>query len=387
MAEEKAMSPEEYYKKVAKDDKDSIVELDKKSFDFIPTGSWVLNYLIGDGTNQGKPGGLPRGHYVEVFGDESSGKTTLALSACKQVQLAGGLPVFVDYERSFHETYARNMGINLDKNSFILIEPKNLEHGAKMMADTLLMKPWLIVVDSVSAMVPKAYFDGAVDDAGKIGEQARQISRILPFFLTHIRRANTCILFTNQLRSIIKKSQYIPGPDEETSGGRALKYYSHVRIKLRKVNVEKISAKNLVTGKTDKDPVNLVVKASVVKNKVDRPFLSGPLYIRFGEGFDNIMSMIELGINTNVINKKGAFYSFTHNNEDIFKVRGKEELRNLLTNNDKTYNLLIQSLTFKEDKQARKEAVKEDQGDKKENLSNELEEMLEGPKDEKNDKS
>lgn len=380
------MSPEEYYKKITKEDKDSIIELNEKSFDFIPTGSWVLNYLIGDGTNQGKPGGLPRAHYVEVFGDESSGKTTMALSACKQVQLAGGLPVFVDYERSFHETYARNLGLNLDKNSFILIEPKNLEHGAKMMADTLLMKPWLIVVDSVSAMVPKAYFEGSVDEAGKIGEQARQLSRILPFFLPHIKKSNTCVLFTNQLRSVIKRNNYQHGPDEETSGGKALKYYSHVRIRFRKSTVDKINARNIVTGKTDKDPVNLVVKASIVKNKVDRPFLSGPIYIRFGEGFDNIMSMIELGINTNVIKKRGTYYVFTHNKEDVFNVQGKEQLRNLLTNNDSIYNLLTSSLTFKEDKQARQEAMEEEKVGEKETLSDELEEMLEGPKEDEDKK-
>ena len=164
------------------------------------------------------------------------------------------------------------------------------------------------------------------------------------------------MLFTNQLRSVIKTSQYQPGPNETTSGGKALKYYTHVRIHLKKQKIEEVSSKNMVTGKNEKEPINQIIKAIIKKNKVDRPYLSGPVYIRFGEGFDNIMSMIELAVNTNVIKKKGAFFKFDLNGETLFNVQGKEKLRDLLTNNSDIYQKLTQNLTFNEDKEARQEA-------------------------------
>jgi len=347
---EKIMTPEEYYKKVSKEDKDAILDMNKrKKLEFIPTGSWVINSLIGDGTLTGKPGGLPRGHIVEVFGDESSGKTTFALSACRQVQEMGGLPIYLDFEQTFHPIYAEKVGLNLDSKKFMVIQPKHFQHGARIIHDTLAMKPHLIVCDSVSAMLPKQFLEGEIDEGQRIGLQAQLMSGMLSYISKFLNDANVCLLFTNQMRKVIKKSKFETGPDEESSGGWALKFYSSVRLKLRKSTVEKVDVKSKVTGKKGQEPINVMVKATVVKNKIDKPYYSAPVYIRFGEGFDNILSVMELAINTNVIKKAGAFLTFG----DTVKVQGKEQMWKLLHDDHKIWGQLKDSLVLMQDEQAK----------------------------------
>jgi len=361
---DKSMSPTEFYNKIGKEDKEAIINLDKKKgFDFIPTGSWVTNFLIGDGSNTNQPGGFPRGHVVEVFGDESSGKTTLALSACKQAQELGGIPVFVDFERTFHKQYAINMGIDLSPDKFVLMEPKHFEHGARMMKDALMMNPTIIVVDSVSAMIPKSFLEGQIDESGRIGLQAQLMSGYLAHITKYLQSSGTCLLFTNQLRSVIKLSKYDGGPDEETSGGRALKFYTSLRIKLKKGQVERVSGMNIVTGKKEKDPVSVIVKVTVIKNKIDRPFRSVPVYIRFGKGFDNIMSLIEFGINTGIIKQKGPFYKFELGGETLFNAQGREQARDMLEKDEKALTGLQNELkrSMVEDKQAMEEYTEEEE--------------------------
>jgi recombination protein RecA len=359
---EKVLTVEEFYKKLGKEDKDALISLkDRKPIEFIPTGSWVINSIIGDGTMTGKPGGFPRGHIVEVFGDESAGKTTLAISVIKQAQELGGFGVLMDFEQTFHPGYAQKIGVNLDKNKFIVMQPSHFQHGARLIKDCLLMKPHIIVVDSVSAMLPQQFLEGAVDEAGRIGLQAQLMSAFLGYISKFLKDSNTCLCFTNQLRSVIKKSKYDTGPDEESSGGRALKYYASVRLKLKKSTVEKVNVKSKITGKADKEPVNVMIKASVVKNKVDKPYMAAPVYIRFGEGFDNIISIIELAINTNVIKKSGAFYTFANAGSVIVKAQGKEQLRKMFDENNEAYALLTNSLVLKEDEQAKEEYKDVDQ--------------------------
>lgn len=344
------LSIKDFYQKLAKEDKKAIRNLnDQAKIDFVSTGSWVINTLIGDGTGTYKPGGLPRGHIVEVFGDESCGKTTLGICACKQVQDMGGIPVWVDFERTFSKDYARMLGLDLSQDKFIFIVPDHFEHGIKMIYQVLAMRPMLIAVDSVSAMIPKAFLEGAVDEMGRIGLQAQLMSVSLNYLTKHLPDANTCLLFTNQLRSIIKTSKYDTGPNEETSGGRALKYYSSVRIKMKKGMVEKIIARSRITGKEDKEPVNVQVKVSIIKNKIDKPYFSAPLFIRFGEGFDNIASIIELACNTNTIKKKGAFLSLEDNGKTLFNVQGKEQLHTLLQENDGFLKLISSKIILQQD--------------------------------------
>jgi len=367
---DKILTPEEFYKKVSKEDRENIINLkDRKPIEFIPTGSWVLNKLVGDGTMTDKPGGHPRGHITEVFGDESSGKTTFALAACKQAQDMGGIAVFIDFEATFHHLYAEKLGVDLDKTKFMLIQPKTFQEGAKWIKSAFTMKPLIIVVDSVAAMTPREVLEGAIDEGSRIGLQAQLMSAMLGHLSKFIKESNTCLLFTNQLRKVIKKSQYETGPDEESSGGMALKFYSSVRWKLKKSTVEKINVKSPITGKADKEPVNVMIKATVVKNKIDKPWKSAPVYIRFGEGFDNILSIIELAVNTNVIKKSGAFFTFTQGSETLIKAQGKEQLWKALNENGELFTKLSNSLTIREDEQIKEEYADMDQnGDEMDDL-------------------
>jgi recombination protein RecA len=361
---ERVLTPEEFYKKVSKEDREAIINLkDRKPIEFIPTGSWPLNKLVGDGTMTDKPGGHPRGHITEIFGDESSGKTTMVLAACKEAQALGGLAVFIDFEYTFHPDYAEKLGVDLSKDKFMLVQPKHFQEGARWIKSAFSMKPHVIVVDSVAAMTPREFLEGAVDEAGRIGLQAQLMSGMLSHLSKFIKESNTSLIFTNQLRKVIKKSQYETGPDEESSGGLALKFYSSVRWKLKKSTVEKVNVTSSITGKADKEPINVMIKATVVKNKVDKPWRSAPVFIRFGEGFDNILSIIELAVNTGVIKKSGAFFTFSQNNEVLIKAQGKEQLWKALNENEQLFSKLSNSLTVKEDEQAKVEYAQVEQGD------------------------
>lgn len=381
---DKIMTPDEFYKRLSKDDKRAVRNLEERErIDFVPTGSWVINTLIGDGTGTYKPGGLPRGHMVEIFGDESCGKTTLGISSCIQAQQLGFVPVWLDYERTFHADYARKLGLDCSPSKFIYMEPDHFEHGIRLIYQALAMKPAIIVVDSVSAMIPKQFLEGQVDEGQRIGLQAQLMSMFCNFITKYLGSANTCLMFCNQLRSMIK-GQYDPGPKEETSGGKALKYYSSVRIKMRKSKVENVTVKSRITGKSEKEPINVMVKVSIVKNKIDKPYFSGPLYIRFGEGFDNITSIIELATNTNVIKKAGAFYKFDVNGESIFSgIQGKEQLRSFLEENPDKLEILTKNIVFKEDKEAKSQAVEVEEKPEEmtEGELENLEEMLEQASD------
>lgn len=349
----KAMSNDEFYKKLSRDDKQAIVDLSvDEPIKFIPSGSWVINSIIGDGTNTGKPGGYPRGHIVEIFGDESSGKTTLGIAACKQAQEAGGHAVFMDFERTFHATYAQNLGLSLDKNKFTLVRPDYFQHGARLIRDALLMKPWIIVVDSVSAMTPKETLEGAIDEAGRIGLQAQLMSMFLGIITKKIPEAETCLMFLNQMRTVINTSGYSRGgPQQESSGGNALKFYASLRLKLNTIMQERINTTSLITGKEEKKAVNALVKVTAIKNKIDVPALTGPIYIRFGEGVDNIASIAELAINIGTIKKNGAFYSFREGKEILFNCHGREDLRRTLKENDAMLKKVCANLEVKKEEE------------------------------------
>lgn len=351
------MGIEEYLAKLSKDDKKAVRDLNEtRKFDFIPTGSWVLDRLIGDGEGKFKSGGLPRGHMVEVFGDESCGKTTLGISACVEAQRQGGIPIWLDYERTFHKDYAQNLGLDIDRNKFVLLEPENFEHGQSLLVNVIdQVKPAIIVVDSVSAMIPRAFLEGILEEAGRIGEQARLMSNFLSVVTKRISQYNTCLVFINQLRSVIKTSKYDPGPNEETSGGRAIKYYASLRIKMKKGKVTYLTVKSRITGKDEDRPNHIQIKATIVKNKIDTPYFSGPLFIHFGEGFDNISSIIELATNTNVIKKTGAYYKFDLDGKTIFYINGQENLRQHLESNQEALNLLSSSVRLKVDEEVKSE--------------------------------
>jgi recombination protein RecA len=357
---EKKISVEEYYSKAAKEDKRAIKNLNEQKIEFIPTGSWVVDRLIGNGNGNNQSGGLPRGHIVEVFGNESCGKTTLGMSACVEAQKMGLLPMWLDFERTFSKDYAQKMGLDLSPGKFIFHEPDHFEHGAALIARALKTHPALIVIDSVSAMIPKAFMEASEDDVGRIGEHARVMARFLPSMCKFIPEYKTCLLFINQLRSVIKQSKYDPGPNEETSGGRSIKFFSSVRIKMQTSKIDYIKAFSRITGKIEDQPNNVCVKVKVIKNKVDKPHFAGPIYIKFGEGFDNISSIIDLADNCGVLKKAGAYYRFDVGDQTLFNVSGKENLRDHLDKNSKILEALSSSVKLKVDEEAKEEAAAEE---------------------------
>ncbi len=252
MARPKKFKPEEGMAKVEKENKnsssnESLMKFIKsvetsgmlgditKKIDFIPTGSWIVNRLIGDGTGLGKAGGIPRGFITEVFGDESCGKTTFALHVVKEAQKFGPV-IYADFEHSLRaqQHYIKNIGVDLDRTKLIHLEPNNFEDGAAQIGKSLLMvKPPLVVIDSLSAMIPKAMIEGDADKTAQIGKQAQLTSNFLNWITKYLGKYNTALLIINQKRNVIKSSQYDPGPNEITSGGKAIRFYSSIRMDMK----------------------------------------------------------------------------------------------------------------------------------------------------------
>jgi len=385
----KPLTTAEYYKQIGKDDKSSLVNLsERKPIDFIPSGSWVINSIIGDGTMQDKPGGFPRGHITEIFGDESSGKTTLALSTVRECQKLGLPAVFLDYEYTFHPGYAQKLGIDLSKEKFILYQPDHFQQGARIIKDAFAIRPGIICVDSVSAMIPKEFLEGEIDEGGRIGLQAQLMSAFLAHITKYLKESNVSLIFLNQMRNVIQIQQgWSPkgqGPQEESSGGKALRYYSSVRLKLNKGAVDRVDGINVITGKKEKLPQNVSVYASVIKNKIDKPYKRAPFYIKFAQGIDNIQSIIELAVNLNVIKKSGAQYTFTVGKDTLFKVQGKRQVWDTLNTNEKIFSKLQERLIISEDKQIQEQYGNENEEDDMEAmLSNVAESYIDKKKKQK----
>lgn len=353
------LTAEEFYKRISKDDKNAVVNLSaSRKAEFISTGSWPINYAIGDGTLKDQPGGFPRGHITEISGDESAGKTTLLMSGMRQAQEAGEMCVLLDFEQTFHPGYAEAMGLSLDKKKLAVLQPMHFQQGARMINDALQMRPAIIGVDSVSAMTPKEVFEGSVDEAGRPGLQAQLMSAFLGYITKYLKASNTALIFTNQLRAIINiGGGFVPpgAPKEESSGGKALKFYSSLRIKMKKSTVEKVDRISKVTGKKEKEAVNVMIYASIIKNKIDKPFRRVPAYIKFGEGFDNILSMVELGLNLDVIQRRGTLYTFSDGGEQLFAVTGKAQIWTTLNENEKILQRLQKHLVVSEDAEVKQE--------------------------------
>jgi recombination protein RecA len=350
--------------KLAKEDRETFKDLSvQQKIDFIPTGSWVIDKLIGNGDGNSMNGGLPRGHVVEVYGNESCGKTTLAISASAKAQQMGLSVLWLDYERTFQRDYAAKLGLSFDPNKWSFHEPYTFEQGARLIEEYLNSYPGLIVIDSVPAMTPEKSFDAEADEILQIGLKARKLSELLGGkLLKFIPHTNTCVFLINQMRSIIRTGGFVPpgAPTETSTGGQALKYYTSVRIKMQTGAKGKVERFNKITGKNEELPVDVKVKVSIEKNKIDRPFFSGPVYIRAGYGFDNFSSLVELAVNTNTIKKSGSFYSFENNGELVFKCQGEETVRIKLENDPSLMELLTSNIKIKIDEKVAQEA-KEDE--------------------------
>jgi recombination protein RecA len=318
-----------------------------KKIDFISTGSWVVNRLIGDGTQRSMPGGIPRGYVAEIYGDESTGKTTMALHVAKQAIKAGETVVYADFEQTLRTQfkYLENLGIDTNSQQFIHLIPTNLEDGAKLIGECLIkLKPAVIIIDSVTAMVPKEILEKDTGEGAAIGKHARLVGSFINWIVKKLQPYNTALILINQLRSNIKQSQYDPGPSTVTSGGKAIPFFTTLRIRLKDTGrKEEVANKSSITGLDEKKIVSKEVKVVIEKNKLDIPYKSGPIFIVFGQGIDNIMSLIALGINKKVIKSGGAgYYSWKDPGSDLtFNIQGKPALKRHLEQNENILKALM----------------------------------------------
>jgi recombination protein RecA len=278
----------------------------------IPTGNIMIDRALG-------VGGFPRGRIVEIYGPESSGKTTLTLTAIAQAQKLGGLAAFIDVEHALDPSYARKLGVNLDE--LLVSQPSSGEEALRI-CETLVRSNALdiIVLDSVAALVTKSELEGEIGDA-VVGAQARLMSNALRKLTSFISKANTICLFTNQIR---EKIGVMFGNPETTPGGKALKFYASVRIDIRRIGAIKNSDGSVSGNRT---------KVKVVKNKVAPPFTEAEFDIMYNEGISNTGSLLDLALEKGIIEKRGSWLS--HKGNQI--AQGRDAAKELLKADPKLY--------------------------------------------------
>ena len=302
--------------KIEKDfGKGAIMKLGDKpavSVETIPTGALALDVALG-------VGGIPRGRIIEVYGPESSGKTTLAQHIVAECQKKGGIAAFVDAEHALDPEYARNLGVNIDE---LLISQPDTGEQALDITEELVRSGAvdIIVVDSVAALVPKAEIEGSMEDQ-QMGLQARLMSKALRKLTGIIGKTNTTVIFINQLR---QKIGVMYGNPETTTGGNALKYYASVRMEIKRVE----------GLKGDGEDVGNHVRVRILKNKVAPPFRTAEFDIMFGKGICKIGNILDVAVDLDIVKKAGSWFSF----QDEKLGQGRDKSKEFLANNPEILN-------------------------------------------------
>ena len=301
--------------------KGSIMRLGQKDAVAIPsisTGAISLDYALG-------VGGVPRGRVVEIFGPESSGKTTLALQVIAQAQKVGGMAAFVDAEHALDASYAQKLGVNLE--DLLVSQPDNGEQALEIVE--VLVRSGsvdVVVVDSVAALVPRAEIEGEMGEA-QVGLKARLMSQALRKLTGVVAKSKTCLIFINQLR---EKIGVMFGNPETTTGGRALKFYSTVRLDIRRIGA--IKDGDVVTGGR--------TRVKVVKNKVAPPFREAEFDVMYGEGISREGDLLDLGVDRKIVDKSGTWFSYQGERLG----QGRENAKQFLRDNPATYQSIDERL-------------------------------------------
>ncbi len=302
--------------------KGAIMKMSEDAIEDIPvisTGSLSLDLALG-------VGGLPRGRVIEIFGPESSGKTTLAIHAIAEAQKAGGIAAFIDAEHAFDRFYAEKLGVDIDE--LLISQPDNGEQALDITEQLIRSSAIdIIVVDSVAALTPKAEIEGEMGDS-RMGLQARLMSQALRKLTATINKTNTCCIFINQLR---EKIGVMFGNPETTTGGNALKFYSSLRLDIRRTS--QIKDGDEVIGNH--------TRVKVVKNKVAPPFKKAEFDIMYGQGISKIGEIIDLGVDLDIIKKSGSWFSYG----DTKLKQGREATKNFIEENPELQAELEEKIT------------------------------------------